>query len=333
MALKTYEGTKDAVETRDGGYGWVVAFSGMVITLLNGGAFYTSGIFFVEFVQYFQQGTEDSAWIGAVAGSIYSFTGPISAALTNKLGARVVIMIGGLLSLLGFVLSVFAPSLTVLYFTFGGLVGMLIASPLFNFLIEIFGWRGAVLIIGGINANTMVCAALMRPVNAKRVDRQKQDSSKSAETAEQNVINYADQNKQNGTEDPRNIHIRMSDENSYQPLIAVSMRELVGAENMGIAFGWDYFFMGVGYLLGPVFSGWLFDVTGNYELSFYITGGLTVTGGLLLFVAPNVKAVMLRSCSRDGQKDEAVFELPTNLSNQQGVQNPSLVDEYTTPGE
>ncbi|XP_077977521.1 monocarboxylate transporter 12-like [Glandiceps talaboti] len=431
----------DAVEPPDGGYGWVVAISGMMVMVLNGGAFYASGIFLVEFVQYFQQGVKDAAWIGAVVGCIYVSIGPLSAVLTKRFGTRVVLMIGGILSLLGFVLSVFAPSLTVLYCTFGGLVGigfglplvpvvmhtnkyfhkrfvfanglcfsgygigLLIASPLFYFLVEMFGWRGAVLIIGGINAHTMVCAALMRPLSSsskkpqlqpledlelskqnetESTDRSRQDSSHTVDNTLPTVefgdikanlrTKYIPTTKTDDKVCSDEVFLKQKLHNAfsfvgldlfvknpafcvicfaqllegfgsstatshlvnraytsaigthglaillnpltnnyavlatlagvlgfssgtYQPLIAVSMREQVGVEDTGVAFGWDYFVMCIGYLLGPFLSGWMFDVYGNYELAFYITGGLTLTGGILIFLAPNANKWTKRCCS------------------------------------
>ncbi|XP_077977519.1 monocarboxylate transporter 12-like [Glandiceps talaboti] len=518
---------QDVGEPPDGGYGWIIAISGMMVLVLNGGAYNASGIFLVEFIQYFQQGAEDAAWIGAVFGFIYMSSGPLSAALTKRFGTRVVLMIGGILSLLGFVLSVFAPSLAVLYFTFGGLVGigfgiplssvvihinkyfskrfvfanglcylgggigLLIASPLFHFLIEMFGWRGAVLIIGGINANTMVCAALMRPLHTMNSSRKPypledvelpeqkvtdstegssrgnydlKNDSVISHTVDTNLVtgelddtktdlhtNYIsiiklDEVYSNGVTLKQKLHNAVSffglnlfvkspafcvicfaqlleglgfsmvtshlvnraftsgiskfdsamlltyfacaslvarlthgfiiyyefvsptrllgiaigthglaillnpitnnyavlatlacilglSSGTYQPLIAVSMREQVGVEDTGVALGWDYFSMGIGFLLGPYFSGWMFDVYGNYELAFYITGGLTLTGGILIFLAPKVNKWTKR-CSREDTTQKEILDISSKVNNPQTiVHNPLFADKCTSPGE
>ncbi|XP_077977520.1 uncharacterized protein LOC144433085 [Glandiceps talaboti] len=42
---------------------------------------------------------------------------------------------------------------------------------------------------------------------------------------------------------------------TYQALIPVSIREQVGVEDTGVGVGWDYFFMGICCLIGPLFSG------------------------------------------------------------------------------
>jgi len=36
-------------------------------------------------------------------------------------------------------------------------------SPLFQYLLETFGWRGALLILGGLSLNIVPCGALIRP--------------------------------------------------------------------------------------------------------------------------------------------------------------------------
>ncbi|XP_077977517.1 monocarboxylate transporter 12-like [Glandiceps talaboti] len=409
MQQKEHHNT--SIQPPDGGYGWVVAISGMVSMLLTGGVVYTSGIFLVEFVEYFQRGAEEAAWIGAILGGVYNGSGIISATLTKKFGSRVVLIISGLLTMTGFILSVLAPTLPVLYFTIGVLVGLgfglppvaaimhisayfshkyvfangicfsgyaigpLIASPLLYLLIGTFGWRGAVLVIGGISANMMVCGALMRPLNPINFAKSKsfddlpdQNATTHAHHNTEKVINCVGETnnvprKQVNNISPTAVYfgdatdapIKHGDERKHnwksscskklhrvsstfgvdlfvknrtfcivcfaqllegfgsstvnshlvnyavtsvilglshgtrQPLIPVSLRECVGEKDMGMALGWDYFTLGLGHLLGPPFSGWLFDVTGNYKVAFYSTGGLTLIGGILDCIAPNLR--------------------------------------------
>ncbi|XP_077977629.1 monocarboxylate transporter 12-like [Glandiceps talaboti] len=73
---------------------------------------------------------------------------------------------------------------------------------------------------------------------------------------------------------------------TLQPLVPICMRECVGIEEMDLAFGWDYFAMGLGYLVGPPFGGWLCDTTGNYDVAFYITGTVLIGSGILVVLAP-----------------------------------------------
>lgn len=50
----------------------------------------------------------------------------------------------------------------------GGGVGMMVLPLLTEFLIGVYGWRGALLLIGGLNLQTMVAGALLRPSSTDR---------------------------------------------------------------------------------------------------------------------------------------------------------------------
>nr|XP_033780908.1 monocarboxylate transporter 13 isoform X2 [Geotrypetes seraphini] len=112
-------------------------------------------------------------------------------------------MIGGLVSGLGMFLASFATSLMHLYLSIGLLSGLGWAmvftpsiasvaryfkkrrslatglaftgvglssfafSPLFQYLVDIFAWRGALVILSGMTFNLLVCGALIRPLTLK----------------------------------------------------------------------------------------------------------------------------------------------------------------------
>ncbi|XP_072181292.1 monocarboxylate transporter 12-like [Diadema setosum] len=50
----------------------------------------------------------------------------------------------------------------------GGGVGMMVIPPITLYLNDIYGWRGAVLILGGLNFQTMVTGAMLRPLSEQR---------------------------------------------------------------------------------------------------------------------------------------------------------------------
>ena len=54
----------------------------------------------------------------------------------------------------------------------GGSVGVMICPPLTELSIESFGWRGAMLLVGAVNANLVTCGMLMRPKHASSIHRQ-----------------------------------------------------------------------------------------------------------------------------------------------------------------
>ncbi|KAM9336983.1 monocarboxylate transporter 9-like [Symphorus nematophorus] len=61
--------------------------------------------------------------------------------------------------------------------------------------------------------------------------------------------------------------------------------QLVGVEKLAEAHGVLMFFGGVALMLGPPVVGSFYDLTQSYDLAFYLSGGCTMTGGLILFVA------------------------------------------------
>lgn len=54
----------------------------------------------------------------------------------------------------------------------GGAVGVMICPPLTELSIESFGWRGAMLLVGAVNANIVTCGMFMRPIHAPSIHRQ-----------------------------------------------------------------------------------------------------------------------------------------------------------------
>ncbi|XP_035668080.1 monocarboxylate transporter 12-like [Branchiostoma floridae] len=55
----------------------------------------------------------------------------------------------------------------------------------------------------------------------------------------------------------------------FYPLIAVLAKKYSGVSRIGGGLGWAFVFKGVAFLLGPPIAGWLYDATGNYDMSFY----------------------------------------------------------------
>lgn len=54
---------------------------------------------------------------------LFIFTGPIASALTNRYGCRLVTIVGAIVASTGFILSLFAPNIYYLFFSFGVLSG------------------------------------------------------------------------------------------------------------------------------------------------------------------------------------------------------------------
>jgi hypothetical protein len=122
----------------------------------------------------------------------------VGSALVDKFGCRKMTILGGVISGLGFIISSFADSIEMVFFTFGFLsglglclcyvtavvsiaywfdkkrtlatglgacgtgIGTFLYAPMTQYSIEEYGWRGTVLLLAGTFFNFCVCGALMR---------------------------------------------------------------------------------------------------------------------------------------------------------------------------
>ncbi|GAB1867194.1 Monocarboxylate transporter 3 [Camponotus japonicus] len=184
----------------DGGWGWVVLFSALAVNFLIPGTVKSFGVLFVEFLHVFKASSTAASWMPALCYFLYSSLGPLSSILSTKYSYRTVTLIGGTFAASGMMLSYFANSVTYLYVSYGLMVGIgaglsfpptvyivtqyfeklrgvanglcisgsaigtIVLPPLLQYLLDCFGYRGAVLIMGGITLNTLVCGLLYHPV-------------------------------------------------------------------------------------------------------------------------------------------------------------------------
>ncbi|XP_077977839.1 monocarboxylate transporter 14-like [Glandiceps talaboti] len=96
---------------------------------------------------------------------------------------------------------------------------------------------------------------------------------------------------------------------TYQCLIPIAIKECVGEKDMPVAFGWDYFAMGIGFLCGPIFTGWIYGQTHNFDVAFYITGGVSMVSGLLIVLAPKIGS---RKRKQNDEENISRNTLPNN---------------------
>ncbi|XP_005804857.1 monocarboxylate transporter 13 [Xiphophorus maculatus] len=207
----------DGAEGPDGGWGWVLVVAMFVSTSLVFGLMRSLGIFFVEFVQYFEESAQAISWISSIGLAAQQFFSPLGAALCNAYNARLVVMTGGFLSGLGLILASQATCLVHLYLSMGVLSGLgwglvftpMVATvmanftrrralavglgfssiglssfafnPLFLLLVETYTWRGALLILGGLSLNIMACGALIRPECLSKASTKVDSQSRSSQ--------------------------------------------------------------------------------------------------------------------------------------------------------
>ncbi|XP_077980672.1 monocarboxylate transporter 12-like [Glandiceps talaboti] len=162
-----------------------------------------------------------------VALMVYNFfIGPFAAALSKRYTHRKVVFTGGLLASVSMVISTFAPNVNYIIVTFGILTGIgfglarvptvamlgryfrkhhasangiavigtgggsFVMAPLIRLLIDVYGWQGTFIVIGGISLNICVCATLLRPIHfqSDTVTEDEQEHSSDHD----NVSNFED---------------------------------------------------------------------------------------------------------------------------------------------
>uniref|UniRef100_A0A8C5TGY6 Major facilitator superfamily (MFS) profile domain-containing protein n=1 Tax=Malurus cyaneus samueli TaxID=2593467 RepID=A0A8C5TGY6_9PASS len=184
----------------DGGYGWVVVVSAFMVMGLTVAVLKTFGLFFVEIQQHFDELASTTSWITSVTIAVFHLGAPVASSLCVQYSHRTVMITGGLLAFSGMALGFFGFNMVWMYATTGFLQGLGISfswtpaisivshyfskkralanaivsagecafaftfGPFFQWLISQYGWKGALLIIGGIQLNICVCGVLMRPL-------------------------------------------------------------------------------------------------------------------------------------------------------------------------
>ncbi|KAH8299817.1 hypothetical protein KR044_006423, partial [Drosophila immigrans] len=182
----------------DGGYGWVVVFASLMVSLIWDGLSFSFGLINTQLLDYFKESPSKTAWISSLFFSVPLLMGPIWSNLVDKYGCRKMTILGGVISAFGFAISSVCNSIEMLMITFGiisglGLgigyvtavvsiafwfdkkrsfatgigasgtgIGTFVYARLTQYLIDSYGWRGATLILGGTMLNACVCGALMR---------------------------------------------------------------------------------------------------------------------------------------------------------------------------
>ena len=186
----------------DGGYGWFVVLGAFFSVFWCSGFIKSYGLIFAELLRMFPDSSVSLAtWIPASMTSFALVVAPIAGALCKRFNCRVVTLAGGLISSASISLSAAAPSMEFIFVTMGvfsglgiGLSttpGVILASRYFErnraianalcisgaaagsstmpfliqYLLQTYGFRGAVLIMGACMLHIGVSAALFRPIS------------------------------------------------------------------------------------------------------------------------------------------------------------------------
>lgn len=196
----------------DGGWGWVVVFASFMISFIADGITHSFGILFVEFFEFFSASKSTTAWAGSLFFSLPLLTGPIASYFTDRWGCRMVTVIGALITTISFAagflankldhlilaFSISALGLSLCYVTSvvivayyfdkkrslanglatcGAGVGTIVFPHVTKYLIKVYAWRGALLILSGAFLNMTVFGFLMRDLDYPEESSSDEDSS------------------------------------------------------------------------------------------------------------------------------------------------------------
>ncbi|KAI0224506.1 Monocarboxylate transporter 5 [Lamellibrachia satsuma] len=184
----------------DKGWAWMCLLGIVMVNFLVVGCCIRSfGIFFELLQERYRTSAVEIAWIPAIVGSVGLFSAIPANLVCNKFGQRRVVVVGGVLMNMGFVLSTFAKKLCMLYLTYGILIGLgiglsyvpslviigsyfekkralangmafaagsagtFVSPPLIKYLLDSYGLDGTFYILGGIVFHVSVAGMLFRP--------------------------------------------------------------------------------------------------------------------------------------------------------------------------
>ncbi|XP_078606394.1 monocarboxylate transporter 13-like [Branchiostoma floridae x Branchiostoma japonicum] len=183
----------------DGGRGWAVVFAAFVIETCGFGGFSrAAGVFYAALTEEFRATELEVSWAISILSALAYGGGLFSSMLYKRFGARPLVFVGGIVSSLGFFTSSYVNNVYELYVTMGVVVGTgwglaynpaLVAvgqnfdkkrhlaygvvlagtgvggfafSPLFQYLISLYGWRKVLQIYAGMNLSHCAAALLLK---------------------------------------------------------------------------------------------------------------------------------------------------------------------------
>lgn len=196
----------------DGGFGWFVSIGQFLIMGFYGGFLKSLTVFFIPLRESFNATNSQITMAVTLMPCMFLCGGMLSSKLTCFWGTRVVGILGGSLTSLGFLLSAFSKEIWHLCLGFAisglgynfGLISSSVAvsewfsskrplalsigftgislfcisfPPLFVWLESEYGAKGALLIYSGITAHSCIGGALLRPLKKIQVDEQQKNAS------------------------------------------------------------------------------------------------------------------------------------------------------------
>ncbi|XP_072039378.1 monocarboxylate transporter 13-like [Amphiura filiformis] len=176
------------VMAKDRGWAWVMTLTAFIALALETGTMKALGVMLPSLRQQFSTQT----WVIGL-----SIASPFAGALSKRFTSRHTVMIFSILTVIGFIMASLATSVQYLmvallltgfslgaeavilgeeaiYFDkyynvsiaisqAGVSFGVMVMPPMTQFLQDIYGWRGTMLLLAGLNLHLIMCGALLKP--------------------------------------------------------------------------------------------------------------------------------------------------------------------------
>ncbi|XP_066915842.1 monocarboxylate transporter 14-like [Clytia hemisphaerica] len=208
VIITALEDDKQPKTHPDGGWGWVVVAAAFLTQWIVVGLQNSSGVIFNELVKKYNESRGSTGFVSSISCGMMFILGPLTTSLCQRFGCRLIAALGGFLCVLGMVLSAHAPTLNIMYLTFGvtwGLgtsfcyfptliilvpyfnkklalvngivsagagVGTLILSPSIQWFAGRYGVKYMFYCLGALHGLVLIAAALYRPLPQKYLERQ-----------------------------------------------------------------------------------------------------------------------------------------------------------------
>ncbi|KAJ7374305.1 hypothetical protein OS493_007391 [Desmophyllum pertusum] len=317
---ETAESSNRKLRQPDTYWSWVVCAAGVTCNIIVLGCGFCYGILFPSLLDEFKKGKSDTAWVGSLTLTACGLCGPVAGRLTDRFGARAMVICGALLCAAGLLFTSLVPSLYLMFLTYGGMYGfgsslvfiavyaivpryfvkrrslaiglitvsagasLLVMSPVCQALLDAFGWRGAFRGLGCIVLIVFLIGWALDPNVASEENEEVSERSKTCKARQSGkILDFSMWT--NITFVAITISSSVVFIGHYIPMIHLSRY----CEDLGIAAdlaSWLYSCIGAASLLARIPGSKLCDVFGPQRV-FLVSSAASAVGAILFPFATN----------------------------------------------
>ncbi|XP_076090016.1 monocarboxylate transporter 12-like [Mytilus galloprovincialis] len=202
---------EDSVKQRHENHGkrkWFCVIGCAIAHFVLGGFERSNGVLYIHIQNKFGNGASDIAWVLSLSVTLKLLFGPVASILCTKFTPRCVVVSGAILFGLGLLISAFVPHFVILYITIGvitgigkslayqpglvvvgqyfkkrrgaavglatagGGIGTLVLPPLFETMLNYYGFSGGLMIISAVALHMCISGMLYKSPTRRKLHRQ-----------------------------------------------------------------------------------------------------------------------------------------------------------------